>query len=162
MNTPSLSLDADIIGCWRAHAKAEFVRKAATDKFKLMVNELNPLMQRQHQRLKFDTRNVTNGGSYITNDEGSVSAYIILPTVYPAQNDGHTMGPFFLRVNDRRHSRNEESRYCVNLERIHSLQELADIIVDCVLHPENITPKYIRHGLVVSEVEARAKLVAQY
>lgn len=162
MNTTPLSLDKEIIDCWRAHARAEFVRKAVSDKFKIMVNELNPLLQRINPRLKFDARNVTGGGSYITNDDGTVSVYIILPTIYPTRDDTHTMGPFFLRVNDARHSRNEDCRYCVNLDKVGTLQQLAEIISGCLLHPEDITPKYMRHGLIIPEAETRAKLIALY
>ncbi len=153
----NISLDKDILDYWRANARAEFVRKAVSDKFKQFINELNPLLRRINDKFHYDVRNLTNGG-YITNNDGSVQVYILLPS-YP--NDTTTMGPFFIRVTDDRHDR-KECRYCVNLEKVESSQQLAEIISSCLLNPQDITPKFIRHGILISEAEAKRKLIALY
>lgn len=158
----NISLDKDIIDCWRVAARADFVRKAIIDKFKLMIGEINPIIRKSHNRFQFDIRNVTNGNSYVSNDEGTVKVYAILPTIYPGTDNGQTLGPFFVSVCDRRHDNNDEGRYCINLEKVKSSQHLAEIIIGCLLHPEDITPKYIRHDIIITEMQAKAKLTVQY
>lgn len=147
-----LSFNKHILEYWRAAGRAEFTRKEFAEKLKQLIVDINPLMAKINKNFKFNPRDI-GGGSYISSDDGNTQCYILIP-VYPINQA--TMGPFFIRTP------HNDGRYCVNTNKINSLEHLAEVLGDCLTHSENIEVKYIRHGIIITEAELKKILSAQY